>query len=86
MSVSLLNFSSCVISILIHNFKFLLQFIEKALEECGNDFVSATKFLLNQHAESAECNVNLEYQSPVGMATGNQVPTEGKLLTYIRFI
>ncbi|TVU10820.1 hypothetical protein EJB05_44372, partial [Eragrostis curvula] len=54
-------------------------FIEKALQECGNDLDSATKFLLNQCVESAECNVAQEYQSPVGMSTEGQVPAEGIL-------
>ncbi|KAK3132517.1 hypothetical protein QOZ80_6AG0523460 [Eleusine coracana subsp. coracana] len=55
-----------------------LQFIENSLEECGNDLDSATK-LLNRHVESVECNVALEYQSPVEMSTGGQVSTEGML-------
>ncbi|CAN6166204.1 unnamed protein product [Urochloa humidicola] len=54
-----------------------LEFIEKALEEGGNDFDLATKYLLNLHAQSAECDAAHGYQSPNGMTTEDQVPTEG---------
>ncbi|CAM0147980.1 unnamed protein product [Urochloa decumbens] len=54
-----------------------LQFIEKALEEGGNNFDLATKYLLNLHAQSAECDAAHGYQSPDGMTTEDQVPTEG---------
>ncbi|CAL5080386.1 unnamed protein product [Urochloa decumbens] len=53
-----------------------LEFIEKALEEGGNNFDLATKYLLNLHAQSAECDAAHGYQSPDGMTTEDQVPTE----------
>ncbi|XP_062199316.1 uncharacterized protein LOC133901821 [Phragmites australis] len=56
-----------------------LEFIEKALEECGNDLDAATKYLLNLHVESAEYNVAHVYQSPIRMSTEDQVPTNGIL-------
>jgi hypothetical protein len=86
MSVSLLNFSSCPIHNLRTQANSYFQFIEKALEVCGNDLDSTTKFLLNKHVESAECNVALESQSPVGMSTEGQVPTEGKFSKHVRFL
>ncbi|CAM0147984.1 unnamed protein product [Urochloa decumbens] len=52
------------------------KFIEKALEEGGNNFDLATKYLLNLHAQSAECDAAHGYQSPDGMTTEDQVPTE----------
>ncbi|RCV10898.1 hypothetical protein SETIT_2G145100v2 [Setaria italica] len=58
----------------------LFQFIEKALEEGGNDFDLATKYLLNFHAQSAECDAANGYQSPNGMTTEDQVPAEGILV------
>jgi hypothetical protein len=58
----------------------LFQFIEKALEECGNDFDLATKYLLNLPAQSAKCDAAPGYQPPNGMTTEDQVPAEGNLL------
>ncbi|OEL35261.1 hypothetical protein BAE44_0003719 [Dichanthelium oligosanthes] len=57
-----------------------LEFIEKALEEGGNDFDLATKYLLNLPAESVKCEAAHGYQSPNGMTTEDQVPTEGILV------
>ncbi|RLM87120.1 uncharacterized protein C2845_PM04G10960 [Panicum miliaceum] len=57
-----------------------LEFIEKALEECGNDFDLATKYLLNLPTQSAECDAAPGYQPPNGMTTEDQVPTEGILV------
>ncbi|TKW32149.1 hypothetical protein SEVIR_2G151000v4 [Setaria viridis] len=57
-----------------------LEFIEKALEEGGNDFDLATKYLLNFHAQSAECDAANGYQSPNGMTTEDQVPAEDILV------
>jgi hypothetical protein len=58
----------------------LFQFIEKALEECGNDFDLATKYLLNLPAQSAKCDAAPGYQPPNGMTTEDQVPAEGILV------
>jgi len=56
-----------------------LEFIEKALEEYGNNFDLATKYLLNLPTQ-AECDGGPGYQHPNGMTTEDQVPTEGILV------
>uniref|UniRef100_A0A0A9FRQ5 CUE domain-containing protein n=1 Tax=Arundo donax TaxID=35708 RepID=A0A0A9FRQ5_ARUDO len=55
------------------------KFIEKALEECGNDLDSAINCMHNRHVQSAECDVAHVYQSPVGMSTEGEMPAEGIL-------